>query len=319
MNRSYQIALRYAAALAVLAAAGFLLPQWAVFLLNLALSKGLVVLGLLVLWRTGLISFGQALYFCIGGYVVGMAGLYLDLHDAFVLLAFGTALSLAVAVLVGFLVARYRQIFFAMLSLAFSMILYGVLVKTEALGSTDGFNVGRPTFLGYAPEGEALAIVSYLFTLAASAAGAFTVWLYLRSTLGHLTTAIRDNEVRVEYLGVSVRGAIHAKVVLAGALAGAGGVLSALAVGHVDPEMAYWTTSGEFVFVTILAGTGNVVAPFLGSALFELLRTYAFQYTPYTWQMVLGGTLLLLILFLPDGIWSLLSRRKAALPTRREA
>ena len=61
MNRSYQIALRYAAALAVLAAAGFLLPQWAVFLLNLALSKGRVVLGLLVLWRTGLISFGQAL------------------------------------------------------------------------------------------------------------------------------------------------------------------------------------------------------------------------------------------------------------------
>jgi Uma2 family endonuclease len=62
---------------------------------------------------------------------------------------------------------------------------------------------------------------------------------------------------------------IHLKVVIAGALAGIGGVLTALAVGHIDPEMAYWTTSGGFVFVTILAGTGSVIAPFLGSLLFE--------------------------------------------------
>ena len=61
------------------------------------------------------------------------------------------------------------------------------------------------------------------------------------------------------------------------------------------------------------------MAPFVGSVLFELLRTYAFEYTPYTWQLVLGGTLLLLILFLPDGIWSLLTRRKAVPPIRKQA
>jgi ABC-type branched-subunit amino acid transport system permease subunit len=73
--------------------------------------------------------------------------------------------------------------------------------------------------------------------------------------------------------------------------------------------MAYWTTSGEFVFVTILSGTGNIAAPFAGSILFELLRTYATQYVPYAWQLVVGTILLLLILFVPNGLWSLFSRR----------
>ena len=93
--------------------------------------------------------------------------------------------------------------------------------------------------------------------------------------MGHLTTAIRDNEIRVEYLGYPVRRAIHVKYVFAAMLAGAGGALVALAVGHIDPDMTYWTTSGEFVFITILAGPGSVLAPFLGAAIFEALRTYA--------------------------------------------
>jgi branched-chain amino acid transport system permease protein len=119
----------------------------------------------------------------------------------------------------------------------------------------------------------------------------------------------------VEYLGVSARAVIHTKYVLAAALAGAGGALSALAVGHVDPEMAYWATSGEFVFVTILSGSGNVAAPFIGSTLFQLVRSYAFEYSPYTWQMVLGTTLLLLIVFLPGGLWSLVQQKKSPAAT----
>ena len=137
---------------------------------------------------------------------------------------------------------------------------------------------------------------------------------YLASPMGHLSTAIRDNELRVEYLGYPVRRAIHVKYVLAATLAGAGGALVAMAVGHVDPDMTYWTTSGEFVFVTILAGPGSVLAPFLGAAIFEVLRTYATDYAPYSWQMVLGLCLLLLILFLPQGVWSLVGtvRRRLA-------
>ena len=87
---------------------------------------------------------------------------------------------------------------------------------------------------------------------------------YLSSTMGHLSPAIRDNEIRVEYLGVSVQRTINVKFVIAGALAGGGGAITAIAVGHVDPDaMVYWLISGEFVFVTIFAGTGSVAAPFL--------------------------------------------------------
>jgi branched-chain amino acid transport system permease protein len=285
----------------------------------MVLAKGLVVLGLLVLWRTGLMSFGQALYYGIGGYAVGLMQKYTGLRDALALVAIAVALSAAVAAVLGFLLRQYRDIFFAMLSLAFSMILYGTLVKSETLGSTDGFAVFEPHFLGGAAVLGDSRYALFLLTVATAALGAWVVHRYLASPMGHLTTAIRDNEIRVEYLGYSVRRAIHVKYVLAAALSGAGGAFVALAVGHIDPEMAYWTTSGEFVFVTILSGAGSVLAPFVGSALFEVLRTYATDVAPYSWQMVLGVCLLLLILFLPDGVWSLFRRRRrrraeAALP-----
>ena len=197
-----------------------------------------------------------------------------------------------------------------MLSLALSMILYGVLVKTESLGSTDGFSVETPTFLGYAPHREALGLSLYWLTLAVDAAAAVFIGWYFRSVAGALAAPIRDNEIRVEFLGVSVTRIIHAKVVIAGALGGLGGALAAMSVGHVDPNMSYWTTSGGFVFVTILAGSGYVAAAFVGSLVFEAVRSFAYAFMPQFWQLTLGTVLLLTILFLPDGLGSLVSRLK---------
>ena len=294
----------------VLAAVSFFLPGWAVYLLTVILARGLVVLGLLVLWRAGLMSFGQALYFGLGAYTVGLMQLHSGLRDAFALVALGTIVAALVAAILGFLLRQYRDIFFAMLSLAFSMILYGTLVKSETLGSTDGFSVALPHFLFWAPAAGQAQYALLFLCLAVAGLGSYIVQRYLDSPMGALSTAIRDNEIRVEYLGFPVRRAIHVKYVLAAALAGAGGALVALAVGHIDPDMSYWTTSGEFVFVSVLAGTGSTPAPFLGSAIFEILRTYATDYAPYSWQMVLGVCLLLLILFLPDGVWSLVRWRK---------
>jgi ABC-type branched-subunit amino acid transport system permease subunit len=293
------------------AAAGFFLPNWAVFLTTVAVAEALVVLGLMILWRTGLVSFGQALYFGAGGYAAGLAGIRLGLSDAILLTLLGGVTAAILAYVVGFLLARYREIFFAMLSLAFSMILYGTLVNTEALGSTDGINLLPPTYLGYAPSGGAQVRSIFLLTIALGLIVACLVHVYLRSTIGQLAAPIRDNEIRVDYLGVSARRIIHLQVVIAGALAGMGGVLTALAVGHIDPEMAYWTTSGGFVFITILAGTGSVAAPFLGALLFEIVRSYAMIHVPETWQLALGSALLLTIMFLPGGLWSLFERRRA--------
>ena len=292
------------------AAAAPLLPDWVVSLVTIAFANALVVLGLVVLWRAGLVSFGQALYYCIGAYAVALTARWTGFTDAFALVLIGGVAAGLVAVLIGFLLARYREIFFAMLSLALSMILYGVLVKSESLGSTDGFSVATPTFLGYALHRDALGLALYWLTLGVDAIGAMLVGVYFRSVAGALAAPIRDNEIRVEFLGVSVTSIIHIKVVVAGILGGLGGALAALAIGHVDPNMSYWTTSGGFVFVTILAGSGYVAAAFVGSLVFEAVRSFAFDVMPQLWQMTLGSVLLLTILFLPDGLGSLVARLK---------
>lgn len=300
-------------ALVVLIAAGFFIPDWMLNQLLFGFSRALAVLGLMVLWRTGLVSFGHALYFGLGAYAVALLQKNWGITDFFLLLIAGIFVAALVGFLLGFIIRRYRDIFFAMLNLAFSMILYGILVKSEPLGSTDGFAVAQPTFLGVVLEGTpgklalfvALCVVGYLAAIA--------VQLYLGSTLGRLTTAIRDNDIRVEYLGYSVEQAIHVKYVMSAALTGAAGAFMAMALGQVDPDsMVNWTASGELVFVTILSGPGSVAAPFIGSVIFELLRTYAFELLPYAWQMIVGGTLLLIIFFLPGGVWSLLSRFRGA-------
>jgi branched-chain amino acid transport system permease protein len=292
------------------AAAAFVLPDWIIALATIAFANGLVVLGLIVLWRAGLVSFGQALYYCIGAYAVALVGRWTGVTDAFVLVLIGGMSAGLVSFVIGFLLARYREIFFAMLSMALSMILYGVLVKTESLGSTDGFSVAAPTFLGYAPHQEQLLVALYLLVLVVCAAAAILVDAYFRSVSGALAIPLRDNELRVEFLGMSASRLIHTKLVISGLLGGLAGGLAALAVGHVDPNMSYWTTSGEFVFITILSGAGSVVPAFVGSLAFESLRSFAFAMLPQLWQMLLGAVLLLTILFLPQGLGSLIARRR---------
>ncbi|MDJ0814670.1 MAG: branched-chain amino acid ABC transporter permease [Desulfobacterales bacterium] len=287
---------------------GFVATDWLRFLVQMSLATFLVVLGVMLQMRAGLVSFGQGLFYCLGAYVAGMAGYFWRITDVFVLLLAGTGASVLLSVMLGFLLVRYRGIFYANFSLALSMILYGLLVKAEVLGSTDGFNVPPSTFFGFALEGEPLKIAIFVLTCLIVYLVAFVLHRYLSSTYGYIGDAVRQNEIRVEYLGASVRSLIHKVYVIAAAISGIGGVLTAVAVGHVDPDLAYWTTSGEFVFVALLSGTANVMAPLVGAFLLELLRTYAFEYAPYTWQMILGVTMLMVILFLPGGLWSIGSK-----------
>jgi len=290
---------------------GKLVPQWAMFIMTIAFARGLVVLGLLLLLRAGLVSFGQALFYCIGAYAAGALGRFFGISDIFLEMLVGGALAGFTAFVLGFLLARYRGIFFGLLSLALSMILYGLLVKTEALGSTDGFNILPSTLFGWRPGAD---WVRYAVLVSAGAVAAFACMLvhrYLQTPLGRLAPAIKDNEIRVEYMGASARRAVHVKYVIAATLAGIGGALAATAVGHIDPEMAYWTTSGEFIFIAILAGTGNVLAPFVGALIYGAIHTMAYDLSPNTWQMSLGVALLVLIVFLPEGVWSIAGKFRA--------
>jgi branched-chain amino acid transport system permease protein len=294
-----------AAALVALLVLGAVLPSWVVFLLTIAFAKGLVVLGLVVMMRAGLVSFGQGLYYGLGAYAAGLATNFLGVTDAIALVLLGGAVSALIGFALGFVMARYRDIFFAMLSLALSMILYGILVRSSALGSTDGFNLPSPTYFGLAVEGVTGRRVLYGLTVLVTLLVAMALHRFMRSPAGVIGEAILTNEIRVEYLGTSVARVLHVTYVLGAVAAGLGGALVGLAAGHIDPELAYWTTSGEFVFVAILSGTGHVAAPLLGMVVFESIRTFAFQYLPYTWQMVVGISMLVVILFLPSGLWSL--------------
>jgi len=294
-----------------LVAVGAFLPQWALSFLTVVLNLGIVVLGMALMMRTGLVSFGQGLYYCLGAYAAGGLDHFYALSDLLLMAVAGALLAGLVASLLGLLLAKYRDIFFAMLSLAFSMILYGLLVKTSALGSTDGFGLSIKTFASVTIGTHSVRYVIYASAVVLAGASAAAMHAYYRSHLGRLAEAIRDNELRVEYMGASVRRVIHLNYVISAALAGIGGALMAGAIGHVDPETtANWTTSGEFVFIAILSGTGNVLAPFLGAGVFEAVRTFALERFPNTWQMTLGITMLLVIMFLPGGLWSMFRLRR---------
>jgi branched-chain amino acid transport system permease protein len=293
----------------VLAIAGLFLPGWLLNQLLFAFARGLAVLGLLVLWRAGLVSLGGALYFGLGAYSVALlqrAGI----SDALLLVLLAGAVSGLLGFMLGFLLRRYRGIFFAMMNLAFSMILYGAAVKNRALGSTDGFGVAPPTFFGYAfDEAHQGKMALFIMLIAVAYLVMAFVHAYWKSTLGWLGTGIRDNEIRVEYLGYSVEHVIHIKYTLSALLGGVGGAFLAMALGQVDPDsMINWVVSGELLFVMILSGASSVAAPFVGSFLFELLRTYALEIAPLAWQFIIGATLVLLILFAPNGVWSVFER-----------
>ncbi len=296
----------------VLLVAAPFLPNWAMSLANVALCYGTVVLGMMLLMRTGLVSFGHGLYYCLGAYAAGMIDQMLKLPDMALMVAAAAAATAVVSAILGLLLARYRDIFFAMLSLAFSMILYGLLVKSSSLGSTDGFNISAKTIVGIAVADDARRYAGYGITVVMTMLSALLLNRYLRSHRGRLAEAIRDNELRVEYMGSSVRSTVHLHYVISAVLAGIGGAMMAINIGHIDPEMTYWPQSGEFVFIAILSGTGNVFAPLGGALVFETIRSFAYEYSPNTWQMVLGITMLIVMIFLPGGLWSLIQRRKAA-------
>ena len=290
----------------------FLLPDYAINTISLSFCNGLVILGLLLLMRAGLISFGHGMYYCLGGYAVAMTYNFLQIKEVFVLIAFSILAGFIVSFFLGFFVRRFRGIFFAMLNLALSMILFGIIVKSISLGSTDGFGIKDLTYFSHTIEDEKrLNIFSYLLIVLLTGFMMMIVMTFLKSPSGKMLEAIRENEIRSSYLGISINKQIHKIYIFSSTLAALGGGLMVILIGHITPEdTAYWTRSGEFVFVAILSGSLNVFAPLIGSLFFEFIRSYALFYFPNTWQMIIGVVLILGILYLPEGIGSIFNKRK---------
>ncbi len=300
-------ALLFRAVLVLLACLGLslFLPKWLQFMLTMALANGLVSLGIVLLMRGGVVAFGQGLMSALGGYAAALVFQHWGVSDALVLPVLGGTVAMLITAPFAPLLSRYRGIFFSMLTLALSMVGYGILVKTETLGGSDGFNMGRVTLLGQTLVDAQVSWVLLAVTLGFAVFMGLAARIYMGSTRGLVTRAIRDNELRVEYMGGSVSQTMAINFAMAAFLGGMGGALAVMALGHIDPNFSYWTTSGEFVFVAILAGTQSVVAVMLASVVLEVVRSFSSSYFPSTWQLALGLFLLLVIRFLPQGLGSL--------------
>ena len=297
---------------------GLALPKWLLFLVSMSVANGIVCLGIVLLMRGGVVSFGQGLVFAAGGYAVALLAKRLGVGDALLLTLAGGAVATLMALPFAPLLARYRGIFFSMLTLALSMVLYGILVKTDALGGSDGVTMSRPSLAGMRIADAWSDYVLYALIVAIGGILAVLARIYFDSSRGLTSLAIRDNELRVEYLGASVARVMAANFVLAAFMGGVGGALAIMRLGHIEPNFSYWTTSGEFVFVAILAGHYSVLAVFVASLILELVRSFSSAYFPNTWQMALGIFLLLAIRFLPSGIGSLWADPYARRKSRQE-
>ncbi len=297
---------------------GRALPTWTLSLATIAAANALVALGIVVLARTGNVSFGQGLFFAAGGYGVALIANKFGLTDAVLQMLIGAACGGLLGLVIGPLIARYTGIFFGMLTLALSMVFYGALLKTTVLGGSDGFNVVRPTLFGirFVDTREA-DFMLYAVAIITAGFAAIAAKILFRSEFGLASLAVRENNLRVEYLGISANRIIATNFLIAAAFAGASGAFALMAQRHIDPQFAYWTTSGEFVFIAVLAGYQSVSAVFVASLALELVRSFSNLYLPNTWQLVLGIFLLAVILFLPRGIGSLWTRqrRKPAEPS----
>ena len=158
------------AALAALLLAGFIVPKWLVSLGTIALANGLVSMGILIMMRSGVVPFGQGLVFAAGGYAAALAFNKMGITDVLGLSLLGGVCGLLVAAPFAPLLARYRGIFFAMLTLALSMVLFGLLSKATALGGSDGLTVTKPTLLGATLKGDHAEMWLYFIT-------AFCTWV----------------------------------------------------------------------------------------------------------------------------------------------
>lgn len=301
------VVLLVAAVLAVTLAA-----PWLKTPVLLALANGMAVSGVIVLIRAGQVSFGHALYACLAGYAVAFAGRAWHL-DALLLIALGTAVAAAAGALIGVFMVRYRGIFFGMLNLAFSMVLFSVLGKFGGVtGGTDGLRFDRPRFAGLALEREGFETALLALALVLAVAVGWAVMRYFASVNGQALAAIKTNETRLEYLGISAKRVFWGGYVLSAALCGLGGSVFALTQGLVTPEMGYWVRSGEIVFIAILGGSGHALGAFVGAFVFEFVKLYAAALLTGAWQLALGLVLIVMVFVAPGGIFGLVERRLRA-------
>ena len=282
--------------------AALALPNWMLFPTSAALANGTAAMGIAVLIKTGNVTFGQSLPLCIGSYSAAFLPHLVGINELFLGCLVAALTASVISFMLGMFLKRYSGIFFAMLTLAFSMVLYGSLANVSSFGGTDGFSVPTPSLLGYTPSAELRPMAMLLGIGVVASLCLHLTDRFWKTRTGWIVKAVGANDIRAGYLGADTRRAVWIAIIYSGALAGIGGALSSAVVGHVTPEIAYWTRSGELVLIAISGNSAYSVAIFAASLLIEAMRVTSSAMFPYTWQGGLGIMLLALVLLLPNGM-----------------
>ena len=282
-----------------------------------AFAYGIALLGLNLLFgTTGLLSFGHALFVALGAYTAAWLTTRAGVLSLEVIVLAAAGVAAAVAVPVGLLCVRYVKIYFGMLTLAFGMLFYSFLYKFYALtGGDEGIRVLRPTVLGLSFAGlDKVGFLTgpfYYYALALLAVAALVMRRIVRSPFGLSLRAIRENADKAAFVGVRVRRYRFYAFVIAAVFGGVGGALLAVPTGLADPLLAYWTHSGNLVFMLLLGGFHHFLGPIVGAIVFIFLQDTVMSLTSY-WRFVFGGLLAVVVIFFPGGLLGLLPRARTA-------
>jgi branched-chain amino acid transport system permease protein len=285
-----------------------IITPYQTILLTYGLAMAIAVLGFnLLLGYTGLLSFGHSAYFGVGAYAVAFMVKYLHVNSMELFVLGAIAASVLVTLLFGFVCVRYTKIFFSILTLALSQVLWSLAFKFfNVTGGTDGLRVPTPKLLGIV-SGEKedkilfLAHQYYYYVLAVFAICVAVMWLIVHSPFGKALQAIRDNEVRARFVGIQIRRYRLVAFLVSGVFTGIAGALWVPLNGLTTPDILYWPFSGEIVFMAVLGGFRNFTGPIVGAVVFNYLKTSAVGFTVY-WQGLLGIILVFLVMVLPTGI-----------------
>jgi len=270
----------------------------------------------LLLGYTGLLSFGHSAYFGTGAYTVAFIVRDLHVHSMELCILGALASTLIIAALFGYVCVRHTRIFFGILTLALSQVIWSLAFKFFwVTGGTDGIRVPRTGItllaglMDFKGSGSYQRFVYsyYYYVLVLFLVAVAIMWVIVHSPFGKALQAIRDNEVRAAFVGVPVRRYRWIAFVISGLFTGLAGALWVPLNGLTTPDILYWPFSGEIVFMTVLGGFRTFTGPIVGAIAFNYLKVYAVASSQY-WQLVLGVVLVVLVMVLPSGIVGTLKR-----------
>ena len=285
------------------------------------MAYGVILLGLNLLFGyTGLVSFGHALFVGIGAYTGAFLAAHAGIRSIEVVVLAAAVLGAIVAALVGLLCVRYVKIYFGMLTLAFGMVFYTFVLKFYRItGGDEGMPVPRPLLLGMnldaMPKTDYLVGPYYYYCLSVLIIAALVMWRIVHSPFGLCLKSVRDNPAKAEALGLGVTRYRRHAFVISAVYAAVGGALLGPPTGNVDPTLAYWTQSGNIVFMTLLGGFASFFGPILGAFAFIFLQDTVMSVVPY-WRLVFGAILAFVVIFAPSGLMGLFARAGAASSSR---